>query len=223
MRHEDICKTTPCYESIRDEERERIAREIHDELGQYLAILRIEIALLGTKYGGDNAALQADVESIKEQADLLISSVRDISKRLSPTITSHGLIPALEWLLDIFCRSSGLICLLNPPEIHALQLPVELTGELFRIAQGALNNVVSHAQARSVEITLKGSKTELLMVIQDDGKGFDPRSRDINKAFGLMSMRARAMRWGGDIQINSSPGNGARIEVRIPLGLEDHD
>lgn len=223
MRYRDIRKHIACDDSTREQERERIASEIHDELGQYLAILRLEVSLLGSKYGDGNAALQEDVAVIKERVDMAISSVRDISRRLSPAIASHGLIPALEWLLDMCCRVSGLICFLNLPETHTLQLPIDLITDLFRIAQGALTNVVRHAQAKCVEITINSSETELLMVIQDDGKGFDSRSQDISQSFGLISMRRRAMRWGGAVLIDESPEGGVHIEVRIPLGLEIHD
>lgn len=220
MQYHNIRKLAARNESIREEECARIAHEIHDELGQYLTVLRMQISLLEIKYGDENPSLIDHVESMKEQVDKMIAAVRDISNRLWPSIINYGLIPAMKWLLDKYCQASGLICRLHVAEGEKFNLPIELITAIFRILQGSLTNIVRHAEAKSVDVTIAKSGNELLLAIQDDGKGFDPQAEGKKENFGFLSMRERAMRWGGSISIDASIGNGVRIEIRMPINPE---
>lgn len=201
-------------ETAREEERKRIAREIHDELGQHLTALRMGVSTLRFQFGRDNPALAARVQGLIELADKTIQVVRDVAATLRPAILDAGICSAIEWLTAEFERHSGIGCRLELPAADP-GFDDERAMALFRIIQESLTNIARHADARQVDVVLQDRGGECLLEIRDYGRGFVPA--DVRKsAFGLVGMRERALMLGGEIAIDSVPEGGTTIRVTIP-------
>jgi PAS domain S-box-containing protein len=207
-------------EQIREEERARIAREVHDQLGQYLTALRMDAALLNLSFGADNPELAARVEGMKQTIDTTIGVVRDVASALRPAVLDMGLVSAAEWLLNGFEERSGVLCDLESVPEEALQLDGARATAAFRILQESITNVGRHALANRVCVTIERSGPVLSMQIVDDGIGFAPEVVRERKTFGLMGIRERALMFGGEARIDSRPGAGTRVGIRIPLKQE---
>lgn len=201
-------------ETAREEERKRIAREIHDELGQQLTALRLKVNLLNFQFGATAPALREATGSLLGMVDSTIQVARNVSTALRPAALDMGIVPALDWLAQEFRRNTGVAC-----ELGAMPADLDLGEEqsvvLFRIAQEALTNVVRHAGASRVRIALEREGCRHVLEIADDGSGFDPGAARLHK-FGLLGMRERALAVGGEIEIDSTPGRGTRIRASIP-------
>ncbi|MCK9389079.1 MAG: PAS domain-containing protein [Sulfuritalea sp.] len=203
-------------EATRESERKHLAREIHDELGQVLSALRMNVSMLRVKHGNARPAMVEAVQNIMVLVDRTIQTVRNLTSRLRPAALDMGVVPALEWLLSEFRTHSGLHCELRAKE-DAIVLDDEHATAVFRIVQEALTNVARHAEARRIEVALTHSDGELALMVRDDGKGFDPELRPVN-SYGLVGMRERAEMMGGRLKLESAPKQGTTIELRIPAG-----
>lgn len=201
-------------ESAREEERKRIAREIHDELGQHLTALRMGVSVLRLEFGADNPLLVERVGALMALADRAIQVVRDVASSLRPGVLNMGLPSALEWLADEFCRHAGLICHLELPD-EKIVLDDKRATALFRIVQESLTNAARHAEASQVDIRLERCDDGYRLEVCDNGKGFDPAVRRKN-AYGLLGIHERGLMLGGDVAITSAPGKGTCINVSIP-------
>ncbi|MDD3610430.1 MAG: PAS domain S-box protein [Halothiobacillaceae bacterium] len=202
-------------ESDRDEERRRIARELHDELGQVLTSLKLGLSTLVMQFGGELPALNERMQSLLALTDRSIQTVRSVATRLRPALLDMGVIPALQWLAGEFERHSGIACHLNLPE-HLNHMGEARATALFRIAQEALTNIARHADATRVDFDLKDVPDGAwYLEIRDDGKGFDAGTWP-KQCFGLIGMRERADSVGGQLSIDSTPGGGTRIGIHIP-------
>lgn len=204
------------HEKIREEERSRIAREVHDELGQYLTALRMDAAVLGIRFGKLDPELDLLALGMKETIDTTIGVVRNVAAALRPGALDMGLVSAAEWLLASFEERTGILCHLEAPQ-DQLGLDDARATAAFRILQESLTNVARHAQANEVQITLARTDHKLSMQIRDDGVGFDPDLEAQRKTFGLMGIRERALMFGGEARIDSRPGTGTSLNVLIPL------
>ena len=202
-------------EILREEERKRIAREVHDELGQILTALRLDVALINLCFGEHNAALLEKTQGMSMLLHQADRSVRNIVSNLRPTALDTGIVAAIRWLCNEFAAHTGYPCAL-----HTIEEYVEL-GEgravaVFRIVQELLTNVARHAGASSVDITLTRHADALRVEVRDNGKGFDPAATSGNKSFGLLGIRERAIALGGDIEIVSAPQQGTIVVIRMP-------
>ncbi|AWO77472.1 PAS domain-containing sensor histidine kinase [Serratia marcescens] len=203
-------------EASREEERKRIAREVHDELGQHLTSLRMGISLLRLQFSKDNPQLHERVLNLMGLADKTIQVVRNVATRLRPNVLDMGLTTALEWLRDEFIsRHSGCCCRLITPA-KEIRLDDEQATAAFRVVQESLTNVTRHAQATEVIITLKRHAGGVILTVSDNGKGFDCQQRNDN-AFGLIGMRERGRMLGGGVEIDSKPNIGTCVSLTIPL------
>ncbi|MDX9995524.1 MAG: PAS domain-containing sensor histidine kinase [Rhodocyclaceae bacterium] len=207
-------------EQIREEERARIAREVHDQLGQYLTALRMDAALLNLSFGADNPELAARVEGMKQTIDTTIGVVRDVATALRPAVLDMGLVSAAEWLLAGFEERSGVLCDLESPAEERLGLDDARATAAFRILQESITNIGRHAMANRVRVSIERAGNSLSMMIADDGTGFDPEVVRERKTFGLMGIRERALIFGGEVRIDSRPGAGTSVSIRIPLKQE---
>lgn len=202
-------------ELVREEERKKVAREVHDELGQALTALRMDVALLRMADGPHSEALLARFAAMKEAVDRTIGIVRNVTSALRPAALDLGLNAALEWQVDEFTRRSGIECVL-----HADEADVELDDgqatALFRIVQESLTNVLKHAGASYVEVHLEASDDSIALAVRDNGQGFAAEAAPQRGKFGLMGMRERVLMLGGTVEINSAQGVGTSIEVRLP-------
>lgn len=213
-------------ETVREEERQSVARDVHDELGQNLLALRLEITQLQARAGPAGGRLRQRVALALENVDATIRSVRGIMNELRPAVLDLGLCAALEWQVQEFRRRSGLACTLElPPEARMptlLALPAPLALALFRNLQEALVNVRRHAQAGAVQVQLVLAPAprgdSLALRISDDGVGLDPASRARSDGFGLISMEQRMAALGGKLLIDTPPaGRGCRLTLSFDL------
>lgn len=204
-------------ETAREEERKRIAREIHDELGQHLTALRMGISLLRFQFGKNNPLLVKRIQSVMTLVDKTIQVVRNVASSLRPAALNMGLPLALEWLVTEFTEHTRLQCRLNVPK-EVLHIDDEHATAAFRVVQESLTNIARHAAASRVDIRLTCDSCNYLLEIRDNGKGFDT-SAPREKTFGLAGMQERGLMLGGKVSIISSPGNGTLIRLLIPINI----
>jgi PAS domain S-box-containing protein len=201
--------------SVREEERTRIAREIHDELGQSLTAVKMDLAWLAGRLPRRSPVLLAKIRSTLELADNLIQSVRRISTALRPGILDLGLAAAVEWQTKEFQARTGIRCHLH---LTAEEVVAPTTSTaLFRILQETLTNVARHAAATRAEVILQQERDHLVLAIRDNGRGFDQSDPTLAGALGLVGMRERAAMLGGWLSVSSAPGKGTSVIARVPL------
>jgi signal transduction histidine kinase len=201
--------------SVREEERTRIAREIHDELGQLLTAVKMDLAWLAGRLPRRNVQMHERIRSTLELADSINQSVRRISTDLRPGILDLGLAAAVEWQVQEFQARTGIQCKLRllTQEVFA----PDVSTALFRILQETLTNVARHAKATRVEVVKQKERDRLVLRIRDNGRGFDPEDPSISKSLGLLGMRERAAILGGQVSVSSAPGKGTSVTAWIPL------
>lgn len=202
-------------ESVREEEKAHIAREVHDELGQVLTGLKLETSMCELSYASLDPGLRERLGNMKRQIAQLFQLVRDVASALRPPILDAGLASAIEWQARRFEERTQIPCLLEVPE----NLPALADGKavgLFRILQEALTNIARHAQAHTVELRLEVEGESLCLTIGDDGRGFAVNG-ERPRSFGLVGMHERALMLNGTLAIDSRPGEGTTLTVRVPL------
>jgi PAS domain S-box-containing protein len=221
--HAELRQLSIALETAQEEERKRIARELHDDLGQHLTVLKMEMSNLKAKlkhtatHQATFASLLDDTERMDGLLNHTVQSIRRISTDLRPLMLDDlGLATALEALINQVSRSSNIHCTftLDPDR---LSIDQRLATPLYRIAQEALNNIVKHSQATEANLNLyRDAASSLILEIRDNGKGITPENRRKAASFGLIGMRERVYALGGELQIDGQPGSGARIRVIIP-------
>lgn len=202
-------------ESVREEEKARIAREVHDELGQMLTVLKLETSMCELGFAHLDAGLQERLNSMKRLIAQLFQLVRDVATALRPPILDAGIGSAIEWQAHRFEARTQIPCLVEVPE-QLPALPDSKAIGLFRVLQEALTNVMRHAQAHTVEVGLHVDQGMLCLSISDDGCGFVVDAARAT-SFGLVGMRERVLMLGGSLALHSAPGEGTTLSVRIPL------
>ncbi len=202
-------------EEAREEERKYIAREVHDELGQILTGLKLNVSVLDHKLAADSPELRGQVQEAMQLTDRALAVARNIASALRPAALDMGIVSALEWLTGRFSANTGIKC-----EMHISDTDVALDEShaiaLFRIVQESLTNVSRYAKAEKVDVDLHKEADDYVLKVRDNGCGFDASTKKID-SYGLLGMRERALMLGGELIINSSPGNGTEIVVRIPV------
>jgi PAS domain S-box-containing protein len=202
-----------------EEERKHIAREIHDELGQLLTGLKLDVVWLARQNTQSLPVWQERFAMMTTQIDTLIDTVRRIGTALHPHILDDlGLVAAMEHLLQDMRRRTGMICRLSVPAEELAIAPGRGTA-LFRIFQEALTNVIRHAHATMVSVRLVQQSGTLLLEVSDNGQGIAFGHTGRRDAFGLRSMRERAALWNGTVEIQGRPGQGTTVTVCMPSGL----
>jgi PAS domain S-box-containing protein len=201
--------------SVREEERTRIAREIHDELGQSLTAVKIDLSWLARRLPRRNGQMVEKIRSTLALADSIMESVRRISTELRPGILDLGLAAAVEWQAQEFQTRTGIQCKVRL--LSQERFAPNVSTALFRILQETLTNVARHAKATRVEVVKQKQRDWLVLRIRDNGRGFDPEDPSISKSLGLLGMRERAALLGGGVNISSAPGKGTTVTARIPL------
>jgi two-component system cell cycle sensor histidine kinase/response regulator CckA len=204
------------HESVREGERAHIAREIHDELGQALTALKMDLSVLSMKFGDAEPRIKEPVQALKTSVDSIIQVVRNVATSLRPAALDLGFLSGVEWLVGEFRRRSAIGCTVSVPQ-GEIVLGEERSIVLFRILQESLTNIARHAQARNVEIFLQQEAGRVRLEVQDDGVGFDIESAQGRKTFGLLGMRERAIMLKGEMSIDSAPGRGTRVSVSMPV------
>ncbi|HTO73200.1 MAG TPA: ATP-binding protein [Gemmatimonadales bacterium] len=207
-------------QATREEERSRIAREIHDELGQALTALKLDLAWLenqqhrtATTSGGFNIG----GVSITARIDETMEIVRRIASELRPSVLDQlGLEAAIEWLAQESSRRTGIAVALRVEDLPPL--PEQVASHAFRIIQEALTNVTRHSSASRVDVTVRHVGSNLILGVEDNGIGIMPQSLSGLRSLGLVGMRERAVACGGTLMVRGEPGKGTAIVVTIPVG-----
>lgn len=216
---EELRQLASYQERIKEDERKRIAREIHDELGQNLLALRIDIAMLHARTGITHPRLNKKVRGVLEHIDTTMKAMRAIINNLRPTVLDLGLNAAIEWQVKEFQRRTGIVCELSMPEIELVMNDDRATA-LFRILQESLNNVFRHARATKTKIELICAADQLSMKVTDNGVGIFPGCRRKANSFGLVGIKERVSTLGGEFSINTAQDSGTTLTVTIPLDAD---
>jgi PAS domain S-box-containing protein len=201
--------------SVREEERTRISREVHDELGQSLTAVKMDLAWLAGRLPSKNGEMIKRIRATGQLADSIIQSIRRISTELRPAVLDLGLAAAVEWQVQEFQARSGVQC-----KVRLLIREVVTSNAstaMFRIFQETLTNVGRHAKATRVDVVLQKQQDRLVLLIHDNGRGFDQVDPSPSKSLGLLGMRERAAGLGGQVNISSAPGKGTTVAAWIPL------
>lgn len=223
LSHRQLRELSSHLENIREEERKHISREIHDELGQQLTLLKLDLLQMSKKLHPEEKEMR---EKMK-QADQLLAdtmrSVRKIATQLRPSILDNlGLVSALEWQSREFEKNFGIRCvfesLLNEPQFTANQ-----SNALFRIYQEALTNIARHAGATQVDAVLSQEDLRIVLEIRDNGKGFRMEDLAGKKTLGLKGMQERALMIDGDYRIESTPGQGTYLKISTPILITNQE
>ena len=219
---EQLRALTASLSSAREEEGVRIAREIHDELGSALTSLRWDLEEMDKTLaeGSDPArlpALRAKIGAMTKLIDTTVNSVRRISSELRPSVLDDlGLAAAIEWHAEQFEARTGIVCRCDcPPE--EVELTREQSTAIFRIFQEALTNVLRHARATRVHITLERDEGDIVLSVRDDGRGITEGEKRGRQTLGLLGMRERAHLVGGEVNVAGVEGAGTTVVVRVPL------
>jgi PAS domain S-box-containing protein len=203
-------------QQVREEERTGIAREIHDELGQALTGLKMDIAWMRDRLPRDHET-RRQCSSIIHRIDGTLSAVRRIATDLRPSVLDElGLAPALEWQGQVFEARTGIEVVMEL-SINGGVIPDDLSSSAFRILQESLTNIARHAQARRVDIRLYQTATRLTLEVSDDGVGIPPDRLEGTSSLGLVGMRERALACGGQFSITGLPGIGTTVLLTVPL------
>lgn len=204
-------------QSVREEERTMIAQEIHDELGQVLTALKIQISLLANKLNDDQKPLKQKINSLSDMIDASVESVQKISSKLRPGILDElGLIAAIEWQAEDFEKLTNIKCSLSLPKAEIV-LEKNKSTAIFRIFQEALTNIARHSQATKTAISLFNHQSNIYLEILDNGKGITQEQIKDFKSLGIHGMEERAMVFGGQVYIEGIAGKGTTVKVEIPI------
>jgi len=197
-----------------ESERRSISRELHDEIGQALGALLVDLSRLSTSLPPDRPDVKEQVERMKTVAESSVQAVRNIALLLRPSMLDDlGLGPALEWQGREVSRRSDI-----EVEVHAESafgdLPPEYATTIYRLVQEALNNAVRHSGAKTARVDVEGANGRIRVRISDDGRGFDPKR---TRGLGILGMEERVKRLGGEFTVDSAPGRGTAITADLPL------
>ena len=215
QKNHELQELSAYLQTVREDERRYIAREVHEEMGQLVTALKIDVDWLQIKFAPEDEATGLHFTHAIKTMEILISSIRKMASSLRPSILDDfGLNTALEWQ----CRESqkiyGVVCEFIS-DFDDTILPVKITSGLFRIGEEALKNAMLHSKAKLVNLTVSAKENVLYVSVTDNGKGFTTSEKI--SSFGLMSLRERALSMGGKLTINSEPGKGTTVIASIPL------
>ncbi|MBG6074902.1 sensor histidine kinase [Polaromonas sp. CG_9.11] len=205
-------------QAIREEEKARLARELHDELAQSLTALKMDTIWVRDHTSFVPGMVTAKLTEMVEMLDRTVAATRRMAADLRPLMLDDlGLVPAIEWLASSFIERCGVPCALLINDELDLELPEPYATAVFRIVQESLNNIAKHAAASQVMVTLDKTLDTVRLRVQDDGCGFFSDGMRKPQSLGLLGLRERAQLLGGNVAIRSVRGKGTTVEVSIPL------
>jgi PAS domain S-box-containing protein len=219
--HEQFRSLSAHLQTVREEERTRIAREIHDELGQSLTAIKLEMSMAHKQISRMKSKVHKDsllekTDHMLKMIDSTIQTVKNISAELRPVYLDLGVVPAIEWQSQEFQNRTGIECIFKCDLDEEIQLDRESSTVMFRILQEALTNVVRHAQAKHVSVDLSHENSHYVLKVMDNGKGIPESELTNPKSLGILGMRERAGAVKGDVLIHGNPREGTTVTVRIP-------
>ncbi|MCG2582893.1 sensor histidine kinase [Massilia sp. TS11] len=217
-----LAELTAHIEQAKEEERTRIAREIHDDLGGNLTAIKMALAMLADRLPPELPALRDKADYVESLVDRTIDAIHRITHDLRPSVLDLGLVAALEWQCREFEKQVGIPCTLSTSD-KELDLPPEQATALFRIFQEALTNIAKHARASRVEVRLLRQRQQLSLDIADDGRGIAPADRLKPHSFGLRGMAERAKALGGKMSLATGAAGGTIVGIKLKLSQRQHD
>jgi signal transduction histidine kinase len=221
LRYQEIARSQYDLEQLsarlvdaQEEERRSLSRELHDEVGQSLGALLVDVGRLKARISQNDDGIQEQLSHMKGIAEKTVNTVRNMALLLRPSMLDDlGLVPALEWQGREVSRQGGM-----EVEVHAANIPEDLPDDykicIYRVVQEALNNAARHASARSAKVALAQDGQQIIVSVSDDGRGFETQRV---RGLGLLGMEERVRRLGGRLTLHSQPGQGTRIRVELPL------
>ena len=214
---EELQRLSASIVAAQEDERRSISRELHDEVGQALTGVLVELANLSTLIRiGDYETLSGKTAEIKREVEASIGVVRNMALLLRPSMLDDlGLVPALQWQAREVSKRAGVWVKVSAAGVD--ELPEKHKTCVYRIVQEALHNAVQHAAARTVTVTVAQQNERLQLAIEDDGKGFDPQ---LTKGMGILGMEERVSHLNGAFSIESEPGRGTIVHVDLPLSAD---
>ena len=220
--HRKLRALTDYQQRLREDEQKRIARELHDELGQALTGLKMQIHLLkGQSESRAEKSLSKEFDELMHLIDSTIATVRRIASELRPSLLDDfGLVPAVEWQTQEFERRTSIACEFKTSD-ESIDLGHEQNTVIYRIVQEALTNVARHARATKVTVDLDAEPGEVNLRIRDNGVGMEEENPK-GVSLGIIGMHERSRMIGGELEIESGPEEGTAISLRIPLNLKPH-
>jgi PAS domain S-box-containing protein len=217
--HEEIRRLTDHLQEIREEERIYIAREIHDELGQQLTAIKMDVAWIDKKTPEETTDIKKKLKNIIWLADASNQSIKRILSELRPPVLNdHGLPEAIEWLGRQFTENTGIRVKFTTPE-KVIKVSEQIATCLFRVCQEAFTNITRYSNAQNVSNSIRVVKKNIILVIEDDGIGFDAISKQNKKSFGILGMKERVHSLNGKFELISSLGKGTKITVSLPYEI----
>jgi len=214
--HEQLRALSVHLQHVREEERIRIAREVHDELGQALTGLKLQLTWLAGRLPKGLAVLQKKMHGLAGVIDEIIQAVRRIATELRPgLLDTAGLPAALEWQTSEFQKQTGIQCRVTVA-IRDTILNQDLNTAFFRIFQETLTNIIRHAHATKVDVRLAETGEHFILEVKDNGRGISENEIQNTKSIGLIGMSERAALLGGEVRWRGEPGKGTTVSVRIP-------
>jgi two-component system sensor histidine kinase UhpB len=211
-----LAELTAHIEQVKEQERTRIAREIHDDLGGNLTAIKMALSMLTARLPADQPLLAEKVAYVDALVDRTIDAVHRISLDLRPSTLDLGIVDALEWQAREFEKQAGIACVFRAGE-KDIELDPDHATALFRIFQEALTNIAKHAGATRVSVDLRHQRQHLSLTICDNGRGVGPADRLKPNSFGLRGMSERARALGGRLTLSAAPGGGTMVVVKIRL------
>ncbi len=218
---EQLRMLTAHLQNIREEERKRIGREIHDDLGQQLTAIKMDVAWLDRKMPEKENLFKSKLKKIIDMLDSSNKAIRRILSELRPGILDdYGLLEAINWLGSQFTTNTGIPFKFTTSK-KKIQAPEPVITCIFRVYQEALTNITRHANAGNVVSSLVVNNGFIIVHIEDDGKGFDPSSVQMHKSFGILGMKERVISLDGVFELSSSPNEGTSIMVKLPVTIPE--
>jgi len=216
--HRQLQELYAAMHEVREAERTRIARELHDELAQWLTALRMDTSWLMTRIDPHQEQLLARLRKMKDAVDTTVASVRRIAADLRPVMLDDlGLVPALESLLHEFSERTGIVVSLDG-NAQDMAFREPLVSAVYRMVQEALTNVARHAHATAVDLDIRVESARLFVQVKDNGRGIRPADLEARKSYGLLGIRERAQTLGGAATIYRAESGGTVVAIDIPLG-----
>jgi signal transduction histidine kinase len=217
-----LAELTAHIERVKEQERTRIAREIHDDLGGNLTAIKMALAMLTKRLPPDQPQLAEKAAYVDSLVDRTIEAVHRISLDLRPSLLDFGIVAALEWQVKEFEKQMGITCSFRSNE-KEIDLGLDHATALFRIFQEALTNIAKHAGATRVEVVLQRRRQAVSLTICDNGGGIEAADRIKPGSFGLRGMSERARALGGTMTLSRAPGGGTMVAIEIKLSSPGHD
>ncbi len=213
---EQLRKLNQRMEDVREEEKKRISREVHDQLGQSLTAINLDLSWLDKQDGAAEPVIHEKIQGMRDLVQDTIGLTQKIAAELRPPVLDlMGLPSALEWQARQFEQSTGVVCRVKVN--RDLQLASGVSTGVFRIFQETLTNITRHAEAKNVVVTFSRNQEAWELIVKDDGRGMDPAKLSGASSLGLLGMRERALILNGSVEIESAPGCGTLVRVSFPV------